>query len=112
MKKRIITAAIVTPIACAAAGVMIARSAADASDAQGYCVEPTMYVDIAGGVSLVSGGVEGNVSCDGPSCSVAGAEQVEVSADGQVQCVNVNAGQTMSLTWRDGALVVEEVAAP
>jgi hypothetical protein len=114
MKKGILIAAVVTPIIAAAAGVVIARvTSAKAENMNGHCEEPTVYVDMAEGVSMVTGGPEASAQCDGGSCTVAGAQQVEVNADGRVQCVNVNEGQSLSLTWRgDGVTVsVEDVAA-
>ena len=114
MKKGTLIAAIATPLACAAAGVMIARiTNANADDAQGYCAEPTVYVDMADGVSMVTGDAAADASCDGPSCTVTGAEQVEINADGQVQCIDLNAGQALSLTRRgEGVSVrVEDLAA-
>lgn len=115
MKKRTLMAAIATPLACATAGVMIARyTNADATNVTGYCAEPTVYVDMAAGVSMVSGSPTSEANCSGDTCTVAGLEQVEVSADGDVQCVNVNAGQRLSLMRRgDGlSVLVEDVAAP
>lgn len=115
MNKRTIMAAIATPLACATAGVMIARyTNADATDVSGYCAEPTVYVDIAGGVSMVSGGMASNAACEGDTCTVTGLEQVEINGNGEVQCVNVNAGQMLSLTQRgDGlSVLVEETTAP
>lgn len=114
MKKGTLIAAIATPLACAAAGVMIARyTNANADDASGYCAEPSVYVDMADGVSMVTGGEASNASCDGPSCTVTGAEQVEINADSRVQCVNVAAGQSLAVTRRgDGVSVsVEDLAA-
>lgn len=107
MKKRTLFAAIVTPVVAAGAGFMIARATnADAVDASGYCVEPTVYVDMAEGVSMVTGGPTSHAECDGASCTVAGAEQVQVNAFGQVQCVSVNEGQVLSLAQRSGQVVV------
>ncbi len=115
MKKRTLTAAIVTPIACAAAGVMIGQyTNADAGNATGYCADPTVYVDMAAGVSMVSGSPNANTNCDGDVCTVAGLEQVEINADGHVQCVSVGATQSLSLAWRGDGVVtsLEETAAP
>lgn len=113
MKKGTLIAVIAAPLAGAAAGVMIARfTSANADDASGYCAAPTVYVDMAEGVAMVTGGEASNASCDGPSCTVTGAEQVEISADGRVQCVDVGQGQALSVTRRgDGVSVaVESVA--
>jgi hypothetical protein len=62
----------------------------------------------------VSGGMGSNASCEGDSCTVTGLEQVEINANGEVQCVNVNAGQMLSLTRRgdDLSVSLEETAAP
>jgi hypothetical protein len=112
MKKGTLIAAVVTPVVAASTGVMIARSTnADANDASGYCVQPTVYVDMADGVSMITGG--SNADCDGPSCTVSGLEQVEINAGGQVQCVDVSEGQSLTLT-RSGdelSVLVEEFAA-
>jgi hypothetical protein len=111
MKKGTLIAAIVTPVVAASTGVMIARAGnADASDASGYCMQPTVYVDMAEGVSMITGGA--NADCDGPSCTVAGLEQVEVNADGNVQCVDLSEGQSLTLT-RSGdevSVLIDEFA--
>lgn len=108
MKKSTLIAAIVTPLVAAGAGFMIARTTnANAVDATGYCVEPTVYVDMAEGVSMVTGGPNADAECDGARCTIAGAEQVQINADGQVQCVDVTEGQSLSLTRRDGGVSVE-----
>lgn len=109
MKRGLLIAAAVTPIVAAGAGVMIARFA-NASDASGYCAEPTVWVDMADGVSMATGGPDSVASCEGNTCRVEGAEQVEVQADGRVQCVNVNEGQALALTRRDSgvSLIVTE----
>jgi hypothetical protein len=105
MKRSLIIAAAVTPIVAAAAGVAIARFAnAEADEVAGRCTEPTVMIDIADGAALVTGGPNSVASCDADSCSVAGAEQVEVQADGRVQCVNVDQGQVLALTRRDDGL--------
>jgi len=113
MKKRTLVAAVVTPVVAASTGVMIARTTnADASDASGYCVQPTVYVDMADGVSMITGGA--NADCDGPTCTVSGLEQVEVNADGNVQCVDLGEGQSLTLT-RSGdevSVLIDEFASP
>jgi hypothetical protein len=112
MKKRTLIAAIVTPVIAASTGVLIAQATnADASDASGYCVQPTVYVDVAEGVSMLTGG--SNADCDGSTCTVTGTEQVEVNADGRVQCVDVGQGQALTLTRSDDglSLLVANVAA-
>ena len=112
MKKGTLIAAIVTPVVAAGAGVLIAQAtSADASDAGGYCAEPTVYVDMAEGVSMITGGSDAD--CDGPSCTVTGLEQVEVNDDGQVQCVDVGQGQSLTLTRSGNGLSVsvEDIAA-
>jgi hypothetical protein len=112
MKKGTLIAAIVTPVVAASTGVMIARAGnADASDASGYCMQPTVYVDMAEGVSMITGGA--NADCDGPSCTVAGLEQVEVNDDGRVQCVAVGEGQSLTMTRQDDglSLLIEDIAA-
>lgn len=108
MKRSLILAAAITPIVAAAAGVAIARfTNAEADEVNGRCAEPTVMIDIAEGAALVTGGPNSVASCDGNTCSVAGAEQVEVQADGRVQCVNVDQGQVLALTRRaDGLSVV------
>jgi hypothetical protein len=113
MKKGTLIAAVVTPIVAASTGFMIARTTnASADDASGYCTQPTVYIDMVGSVSMVSGRPNANANCEGDVCTVAGVEQVEVNADGRVQCVNVDEGQSLSLTRRsDGlSLLVEDVA--
>jgi hypothetical protein len=112
MKKGTLIAAIITPVVAATTGVMIARTTnADASDAEGYCVQPTVYVDVAGGVSMITGG--SNADCDGPTCTVAGLEQVEINANGHVQCVDVSEGQSLTMTRHgDGLSMLVENAAP
>lgn len=115
MGKLTLIAAVVTPIVAAGAGFMIARAtSADAVDVRGYCVEPTVYVDMADGVSMVTGGPNSNAECDGASCTIAGVEQVQINNDGAVQCVSVTDGQMLSLTRRSDGLAVslEEIAAP
>lgn len=105
MKRAALLAIIVTPVVAGAAGVMIGRAAnASASDASGFCAEPTMYIDMADGVSIVTGGADSAANCDGPTCQVIGAEQVELHANDRVQCVNVNEGQALSLTQRGDEL--------
>jgi hypothetical protein len=114
MKKATIIAAIVTPLVAAGAGFMLARATnANAVDASGYCVEPTVYVDIANGVSMVTGGPDSSAECNGASCIVAGPEQVQINADGHVQCVGVSEGESLLLTrWGSGVSAsVERVAA-
>jgi hypothetical protein len=108
MKKGTLIAAIVTPVVAASTGVMIARTTnADASDADGYCAQPTVYVDMAEGVSMITGGPDDNANCVDGVCTVAGAAQVEVNADGDVQCLDVNAGQSLSVTRRsDGSMEI------
>lgn len=111
MKKNILIAAIATPIIAASAGVMIAKfTNAQAADVAGHCVQPTVMIDIADGAAMVTGGPDSQATCEGNSCSVAGVEQVEVNADGRVQCVNVNEGQQLALTRRDDgvSLIVTE----
>lgn len=114
MGKRTLIAAIVTPVIAAGAGFMIARTTnANAVDASGYCVEPTVYVDMADGVSMVTGGPNAQAECDGASCTVSGAEQVQINDDGAVQCVSVTNGQMLSLTRQSSGLSVslEDIAA-
>lgn len=113
MNKAVLIAAIVTPVVAAGAGFMIARTGnANAVDASGYCVEPTVYVDMSDGVSMVTAGPDSNAACDGARCTVAGAEQVQINADARAQCVDVGEGQAVSLTQRsDGSILVEEIAA-
>lgn len=107
MKRATLLAIIVTPVVAGAAGVMIGRANnASASDAAGYCAEPTMYIDMADGVSVLTGGPDATGSCEGNVCRVTGAEQIEVNADGRVQCVNVTEGQALSLTRRSDGLSV------
>ena len=107
MRKALLIAAIVTPVLAAGAGVMIAKFAnADADEVGGRCADPTVMIDIAEGAALVTGGPNSVASCDGNTCSVAGAEQVEVQADGRVQCVNVDQGQVLALTRRANGLSV------
>jgi hypothetical protein len=111
MKRNLIIAAVVTPILAASTGVVIARFAnADADEVAGHCVQPTVMIDIADGAAMVTGGPDSQATCEGSSCSVVGAEQVEVQADGRVQCVNVNEGQALALTRRDDgvSLIVTE----
>jgi hypothetical protein len=112
MNKAVLIAAIVTPVVAAGAGFMIARTtSASAVDPGHYCVGPTVYVDMAEGVSMVTAGPDSNAACDGPSCTVTGEEQVQINADGAVRCVTVNAGQSVSLTRQsDGSVSVEEIA--
>ncbi len=112
MKRGTIVAAVVTPIVAASAGVMIARyTNAKADDAAGFCAQPTVWVDMAGGVSMATGGAAAQASCEGATCRVVGAERVEVNADGRVQCVDVAEGEALSLTRRsDGVtLIVEDI---
>jgi hypothetical protein len=112
MKRGLMIAAAVTPILAAGAGVMIARfTNASAGEQGGHCVAPTVMIDIADGAAMVTGGPDSVASCDGNACSVQGAEQVEVQADGRVQCVDVNEGQALALTKReDGVtLIVTEI---
>jgi hypothetical protein len=73
-------------------------------------VQPTVYVDMADGVSMITGG--SNADCDGPSCTVTGLEQVEVNADGKVQCVELNEGQSLTLTrsGNDVSVLIDEFA--
>lgn len=113
MKKGVLIAAIAIPVAAAAAGFTIARiGSANANDARGYCDTPTVYIDMAEGVSTVTAGPDSNAQCDGAGCIVVGAEQVEIDAQGRVQCVTVGAGRALSLTRQgDGSLLVEERAA-
>jgi len=59
-----------------------------------------VYIDIAGGSSLVTGGPDVAADCDSDSCSVRGAEQVQVQAGDRLQCVAVGEGQAMALTHR------------
>ncbi|MGE0596877.1 MAG: hypothetical protein AB7P07_10945 [Hyphomonadaceae bacterium] len=104
LKRATLIALVVSPIVGGAAGVMIGRAnSASADDAAG-CAEPTMYIDLAENVSMLSGGPDSVAACDGPTCHVAGAEQVEINADGRVQCVNVTEGQTLTLTRRSEGL--------
>jgi hypothetical protein len=101
LKKSTIIAAIVTPVVAAGAGFMIARTTtANAVDASNYCVEPTVYVDFADGVSMVTGGPNSNAECDGATCTIAGAEQVQINDDGTMQCVSVAGGEVLQLTRR------------
>jgi hypothetical protein len=101
MKRSLLIAMAVTPIVAAGAGVAIARfTSAEADEVGGRCAEPTVMIDIADGAALVTGGPNSTASCDANSCSVVGAEQVEVQADGRVQCVNVDQGQVLALTRR------------
>jgi len=114
MKKGTLIAAIVTPVVAASAGVMIARAGnASADNAGGYCEDPTVYVDMAGGVSMLTAEPTSDASCADGACTVTGVEQVEINADGQVQCVTVSATETLSLTQRGGgvSLAVEDIAA-
>lgn len=104
MKRATLLALIVTPIVGAAAGVMIGRATNANADVSQPCAEPTVYIDMADGVSIVTGGPDSVANCDGPSCQVSGAEEVEVRADDRVQCVSVNEGQTLSLTQRSDGL--------
>jgi len=110
MKKRTLIAAVVTPVVCASTGVMIARATnADAVDADGYCAQPSVYVDMAEGVSMLTAGPGADANCGGDSCMIAGAEQVEISADGNVQCVDVSEGEALSVTRRsDGSLEIAQ----
>lgn len=109
IKKGALIAAVVTPVVAGGAGVMIAQYA-NASNASGYCAEPTVYVDMAQGVSMITGGATSN--CEGDSCTVAGVEQVEINADGHVQCVDLNAGQALTVSRHGGdvSVLVEEFA--
>jgi hypothetical protein len=112
MKRGLIIAAAITPILAAAAGVAIARfTQADAGEVAGHCAEPTLLIDMADGASLITGGPNSMASCEGNTCRVQGPEQVEVQADGRVQCAAVNDGQTLALTRRDEGLsiVVQEI---
>lgn len=113
MNKAVLIAAIITPVVAAGAGFMIARAGnANAIDASGYCVEPTVYLDMSDGVSMLTAGPDSNAVCDGAVCTVTGAEQVQVNADGRAQCVDVSAGQSLVLTrLSDGSISVEEIAA-
>jgi hypothetical protein len=104
MKKGTLIAAVVTPVVCATAGVMIGRAGDASADASDSCMQPTVYVDMAEGVSMITGD---NGNCVDGVCTVAGAAQVEVNADGQVQCVDVDAGQSLSVTRRsDGSMEI------
>ena len=105
MKKRTMIAAVVTPVVCASTGLMIGQATDAAAYASDRCSQPTVYVDKAEGVSMITGGPEAN--CDNGVCTVSGAAQVEVNADGAVQCVDVNDGQSLSVTRRsDGTLEI------
>jgi hypothetical protein len=111
MKKGTLIAAVVTPIVAGGAGVMIAQyTNANAANPTGYCAEPTVYVDMAEGVSMITGGANSN--CEAGSCTVSGLAQVEVNADGRVQCVDVNDGQTLTVSRRgeDLSVLIEEFA--
>lgn len=110
MKRATLIALVAAPIVGGAAGVMIGRTgAANADDSVTACVEPSVYVDFADGVSMVTGGAEAVAACDGPICTIAGAHQVEISADGRVQCVNVDESQTLTLMRRsDGVALTLE----
>ncbi len=113
MKKAVLIAAILTPVAAAGAGFVIARTTnANAVDASGYCVAPTVYVDIADGVSMVTGGPASNAECNGATCMVAGAEQVQINADGEVQCIEVGAGQALRVMRSEAGVsaAVEDMA--
>lgn len=114
MKKGTLLAAIVTPVVAASTGVMIARAGdASADNAGGYCQEPTVYLDMAEGVSMLTAGPSSDAQCADGACTVTGVEQVEINADGQVQCVTVGATQSLSLTRRGGgvSLAVEDISA-
>jgi hypothetical protein len=107
MKRGLIIAAIVTPIVAAGAGVVIGRFAsAQADDVASQCGAPTVMIDIADGAAVITGGPNSVASCEGNSCRVLGPEQVEVQADGRVQCVDVESGMTLALTRRDDGLSV------
>ena len=104
MKKSTIIAAVVTPVVCASVGVMIGRAGDASADASESCMEPTVYVDMAESVAMITGD---NANCVDGVCTVAGAAQVQVSADGNVQCVDVDAGQSLSVTRRsDGSMEI------
>ena len=104
MKKRTIIAAVVTPVVCASTGIMIGRAGDASADASDHCMQPTVYVDMAEGVSMITGE---NANCVDGVCTVAGAAQVEINADGHAQCVDVNAGQSLSVTRRsDGSMEI------
>jgi hypothetical protein len=107
MKKRTLIAAVVTPVVCASTGIMIGRAGEASADASDHCMQPTVYVDMAEGVSMITGGPDADANCDNGICTVAGAAQVEVNAFGEVQCVDVNAGQSLSVTRRsDGSMEI------
>jgi hypothetical protein len=107
MKKRTIIAAVVTPVVCASTGIMIGRASDASADVSDHCMQATVYVDMAEGVSMITGGPDADASCDNGMCTVAGAAQVEVNADGDVQCIDVNAGQSLSVTRRsDGSMEI------
>jgi hypothetical protein len=111
MQRGVLVAMAITPIIAAGAGVVIARFAdADAGERGDHCAAPTVMLDIADGVSMATGGPNSIASREGNSCRVEGPEQVEVQADGRVQCVDVTEGQSLALTRRDGgvSLVVQE----
>ena len=107
MKKRTIIAAVVTPVVCASTGIMIGRAGDASADASDHCMQPSVYVDMAEGVSMITGGPDADANCDNGVCTVAGAAQVEVTGDGHVQCVDVNAGQSLSVIRRsDGSMEI------
>lgn len=107
MKKGTLIAAVVTPVVCASAGIMIARAGDASADASDSCMQPTVYVDMAEGVSMITGGPDDNANCVDGVCTVAGAAQVQVNTDGHVQCVDVDAGQSLSVTRRsDGSMEI------
>jgi hypothetical protein len=67
-------------------------------------MQPTVYVDMAEGVSMITGDT-GN--CADGVCTIDGAAQVQVNTDGHVQCVDVDAGQSLSVTRRsDGSMEI------
>jgi hypothetical protein len=105
MKKRTMIAAVVTPIVCASTGLMIGQATDASADASDHCSQPTVYVDMAEGVSMITGGPEAN--CVDGVCTVTGAAQVELNADGNVQCVDITDGQSLSVTRRsDGTMEI------
>lgn len=107
MKRITLIAAVMTPVLAASAGVVIARFAnADAQDRTSQCGAPTVMLDLADGAALITAGPDSVASCEGNSCRVVGPEQVEVQADGRVQCVDVENGMTLALTRRNGGLSV------
>jgi len=110
MKRALIVAATITPIIAAGAGVIVARMA-NAGQPQTPCAAPTVTLDVAENAALVTAGPQSIATCEGTTCSVQGAEQVEVLADGRVQCVNVEEGQVLALSRRGNglSLVVSEI---